>query len=121
MDLAPNHEGQLLTSDKAPKEDNLETPFIATNTTMMSQETKGEGNPPVSEEYANQMISRYARSTKERILTKVKPVQKNDCRSNKTQGMQIGPRSNRAAIYATRVSATPRLMLKVCTSGEPDE
>ena len=55
-------------SDKAPKKDNLETPFIATKTIMVSQETKGEGNPSVSEEDSDRIMSRYARGTKERIL-----------------------------------------------------
>ena len=98
----------------------MRPPFIAANI-IMSQGTEGEGNPSVSEEDVDRIRSRYARSTKERIWTKVKPVQKNDCRSNKTQDRQTWPMSNLAAIYATRVSVAPRKLSKECNSGEPDE
>ena len=54
---------QLLTSDKAPKEDNLEAPVIAAKIVMTSQEPKGEGHPYVSEEDSGRIRSHYTRST----------------------------------------------------------
>ena len=59
----PNHRGQILTSDKSSKEDNLETPIISTKIVMTSQEPKGEGHPYVSEKDSDRIRSRYTRST----------------------------------------------------------
>ena len=89
FNLAPNHE--------APKKDNLEAQCISTEIIMMSQETKGEGNPSISEKDSDNRVSHYVRSTKK----------KDDGHSSKDQGIHTWRMLNLAAICATRVRATP--------------
>ena len=59
-------ESHLLTPVKAPKNNNLETPFIATKIIMMAQEPKVMITCPSSKEDSNRALSWYARSAKEK-------------------------------------------------------